>query len=143
MRMTFYLRFAADYKNPIFYLTISTGYLLNEPGNYIFVIKLYGHHIKGSPFKLRCLTSSSSVSDFSKDGVGAKCSSSTSSSPAKSAVRQRAVRRPLSATFLEQRKSVISDAVEDDLVLRVGARGRGNKAAEFTNPHVNACWRMK
>ena len=116
---------------------LSTGYLLNEPGNYTFVIKLYGHHIKGSPFKLRCLSSATSAGDFSKDTNGVKGSSSSSSSPAKSgAVRQRAVRRPLSANFADQRKSLLADAVEDDLVLRVGARGRGNKAAEFSNPQV-------
>jgi tripartite motif-containing protein 2/3 len=98
--------------------TYELGYLVNEPGNYVFIIKLYGHHIKGSPFKVRAL---SVASDPDK--------SSAKSSPIKSAVRQRAVRRPLSANFSDQRKS---NPVEDDLIFKVGTKGR-NKA-EFANP---------
>ena len=100
--------------------TFDVLYTIHKEGPHQLSIKLFGRHVKGSPFKLRVMRESSSSSPKSP----------TSKIP-RSNIKQRAMRRPQSAagSLRVYRKS---NPIEDDLVLIIGQRGR-NKG-EFTNP---------
>ncbi|XP_013772309.2 tripartite motif-containing protein 2-like [Limulus polyphemus] len=96
-------------------------YTVNREGTYKLAIKLFGKHIRGSPFQVKaCVGESSSSSDRP---ISSKI-------PRTIGVRQRATKRPPSypSTISLRRRN----PVEDDLVLKIGTKGRGK--GEFSNP---------
>ena len=106
--------------------TYELVYLLPREDNYSMFIKLFGKHIKGSPFKVKA------VSIGSNDHMEA--SGSISKIPRTAAVKQKGTKRPSSSRSGSNRKS---NLIEDDLLWRVGVKGR-NKG-EFTNPQGLCC----
>ena len=104
-----------DHKNGTYDLT----YAVREPGSYQLHIKIYGQHIKGSPFKVKAYKESSSL-----DGTG------PSRIPKTSAIKQRGTKRPSSSRSHGSTRK--SNPVEDDMLTKIGDKGR-NKG-EFTNP---------
>ncbi len=94
-------------------------YTVPEPGVYQLDIKLFGQHIKGSPFKIK---------GYSESDSSLERSVSTSRLPKTSAVKQRGTKRPSSSVGSNRK----SNPIEDDLLLKIGSKGR-NKG-EFTNP---------
>ena len=103
-----------DHKNG----TYDVNYSVPEVGIYSLSIKLYGQSIKGSPFKIKSYKETDSPDSHS------------SRIPKTMAVKQRGTKRPSSSR--SQGSNRKSNTVEDDLLLRVGEKGRGR--GEFTNP---------
>lgn len=111
-----------DHKNGSYDL----AYCVPKEGVYQLSILLFGQHIKGSPFKIKAFTeeeTSSSDRPISKI-------------PRTTGVRQRATKRTPSAKSAGSCNRH-SNPIEDDLVMRVGCKGR-NKG-EFTNPQGICC----
>lgn len=106
--------------------TYELVYLLPREDNYMMFIKLFGRHIKGSPFKVKAVNSSL---DDHVEGA-----TSSSKIPRTAAVKQKGTKRPSSSRSGSNRKS---NLIEDDLLWRVGVKGR-NKG-EFTNPQGICC----
>lgn len=101
-------------------------YLLPREDNYVMFIKLFGRHIKGSPYKIKAVNV---VVDDHGDTPGAH-----SKIPRTAAIKQKGTKRPSSSKSGSHRKS---NLIEDDLLWRVGVKGR-NKG-EFTNPQGVCC----
>ena len=99
--------------------TFELVYLLPREDNYVMFIKMYGQHIKGSPFKVKAVSKGTDETD----------STGSSSKIPRTVVKQKGTKRPSSSRSGSNRRSNI---VEDDLLWRMGAKGR-NKG-EFTNP---------
>ena len=95
-------------------------YTIPEPGIYQLDIKLFGQHIKGSPYRIKGYSESDSLD---KSGSSTKI-------PKTSAVKQRGTKRPSSSRSVGSNRK--SNPVEDDLLMKIGTKGR-NKG-EFTNP---------
>lgn len=106
--------------------TYELVYLLPREDNYVMFIKLFGRHIKGSPFKVNAMNPS--LENHSE------IAGSTSKIPRTTAVKQKGTKRPSSSRSGSHRKS---NLIEDDLLWRVGVKGR-NKG-EFTNPQGVCC----
>ncbi|XP_045203980.1 tripartite motif-containing protein 2-like isoform X4 [Mercenaria mercenaria] len=106
--------------------TYELVYLLPREDNYMMFIKLFGKHIKGSPFKVKAVNVG--VEDHGE------ASGSHSKIPRTAAVKQKGTKRPSSSRSGSHRKS---NLIEDDLLWRVGVKGR-NKG-EFTNPQGVCC----
>ncbi|XP_023215414.1 tripartite motif-containing protein 2-like isoform X1 [Centruroides sculpturatus] len=101
-------------------------YIVPKEGTYTLIIKLFNQHIKGSPFCIKAYAEEESSS--SDRPVSSKI-------PRTTGVRQRATKRPPSyRSSGSQRRS---NHIEDDLVMRVGIKGRGK--GEFTNPQGACC----
>lgn len=99
--------------------TFELVYLLPREDTYVMFIKLYGQHIKGSPFKVKAVSKTADETD----------STGSSSKIPRTVVKQKGTKRPSSSRSGSNRRSNI---IEDDLLWRVGVKGR-NKG-EFTNP---------
>lgn len=99
--------------------TYELVYLLPREDNYVMFIKLYGQHIKGSPFKVKAVSKTTDETD----------STGSSSKIPRTVVKQKGTKRPSSSRSGSNRRS---NVIEDDLLFRVGVKGR-NKG-EFTNP---------
>lgn len=99
--------------------TFELVYLLPREDHYVMFIKLYGQHIKGSPFKVKAVSKTTDETD----------STGSSSKIPRTVVKQKGTKRPSSSRSGSNRRSNI---IEDDLLWRVGVKGR-NKG-EFTNP---------
>lgn len=99
--------------------TFELVYLLPREDTYVMFIKLYGQHIKGSPFKVKAVFKTADETD----------STGSSSKIPRTVVKQKGTKRPSSSRSGSNRRSNI---IEDDLLWRVGVKGR-NKG-EFTNP---------
>lgn len=106
--------------------TYELVYLLPREDKYVMFIKLFGRHIKGSPFKVSAVNPG--LENHSE------LAGSTSKIPRTAAVKQKGTKRPSSSRSGSHRKS---NLIEDDLVWRVGVKGR-NKG-EFTNPQGVCC----
>ncbi|XP_022258135.1 tripartite motif-containing protein 2-like isoform X2 [Limulus polyphemus] len=101
-------------------------YSISKEGVYKLTIKLFGKHIKGSPFEVKAFVEEESSSSDRP---------TSSKIPRTAGIRQRSSRRPSSRRSSgSQRKNY---PFEDDLVMRVGNRGRGR--GEFTNPQGVCC----
>ncbi|KAJ8271834.1 hypothetical protein COCON_G00106930 [Conger conger] len=96
-------------------------YTVHKEGNFNLALRLYDHHIKGSPFKLKVCKSA----DVSPTSESAK---KRLKSPGSGHVKQKAIKRPASMYSTGKRKE---NPIEDDLIFRIGTKGR-NKG-EFTN----------
>ncbi|XP_013787373.2 tripartite motif-containing protein 2-like [Limulus polyphemus] len=96
-------------------------YTVTREGIYKLSIKLFGKHIKGSPFEIKA---------YIGEGSSSSDRPTSSKIPRTTAVRQRGIKRPPSypSTISMRRRNPI----EDDLILRIGTRGRGK--GEFANP---------
>jgi tripartite motif-containing protein 2/3 len=99
--------------------TYELSYSLSKEGTYKLEVKLYDQHIKGSPFKVKCISGGEEL-----DHLG-----STSKIP-RTAIKQKGSKRPSSSRSHGSNRR--SNPIEDDLLMRVGIKGR-NKG-EFTNP---------
>lgn len=117
-----------DHKNGTYDLI----YTLPKDGVYQLSILLFGQHIKGSPFQLRAIRVQSGNMDLEESSSSDRPNSKTARTVG---VRQRATRRTPSAKSAGSNRR--SNPIEDDLVLRVGNKGR-NKG-EFTNPQGVCC----
>lgn len=110
-----------DHKNGSYDLI----YTVPKEGAYQLGIRLFDQHIKGSPFRVKAyLEEESSSSDRPVSKI-----------PRTVGVRQHATKRTPSAKSGGSNRR--SNPIEDDLVLRVGMKGR-NKG-EFTNPQGVCC----
>jgi len=101
--------------------TYELKYSLPMEGQYELSIKLFGHHISGSPFKV------AAVADTSEAYERPHPRSQRSST-----VRHRSAKRPSSSRSFVDSACSRNNPIEDDLVLKVGNRGRNR--GEFTNP---------
>ncbi|XP_002735026.1 tripartite motif-containing protein 2-like [Saccoglossus kowalevskii] len=110
----------ADNKNG----TYDIGYSLEYEGEHALTIKLFEEHIKGSPYRVKGMKEIVSPTRPSSSKV------------TKTNVKQKATKRPPS-TISSKSRSARSNPIEDDLLLRIGMKGR-NKA-EFMNPQCVAC----
>lgn len=99
--------------------TYEVTYTVEKAGTYSLEIKLYGHHIKGSPFKFKAINAGEEVDHFNNSKI-----------PRTLNVKQKGTKRPPSSRSHGSNRR--SNAIEDDLVIRVGEKGR-NKG-EFSNP---------
>uniref|UniRef100_W5LQP7 Tripartite motif-containing protein 2 n=1 Tax=Astyanax mexicanus TaxID=7994 RepID=W5LQP7_ASTMX len=106
-----------DHKNG----TYEFLYTLPREGRFTLSLRLYGHHIRGSPFSIRA----NKPVDPLANADGAK---KRLKSPGSGHVKQRAIKRPASMYSSGRRKE---NPIEDDLMFRIGTKGR-NKG-EFTN----------
>ena len=115
----------SDNRNGTYDLT----YSVRDPGTYKLDIRLYGHSIKGSPFRIKT---------YSENGSLDHSSSASSSKIPKTAsgVKQRGTKRP-SSSRSRGSNNRRSNPMEDDLLIRVGFKGRGK--GEFTNPQGISC----
>ncbi|XP_036407130.1 tripartite motif-containing protein 2-like isoform X1 [Megalops cyprinoides] len=96
-------------------------YTVQKEGNFTLSLRLYDHHIKGSPFKLRVTKSTEALP--TSDGVKKRVKS-----PGSGRIKQKGVKRTASMFSTAKRKE---NPIEDDLICRIGTKGR-NKG-EFTN----------
>ncbi|KAK2165942.1 hypothetical protein LSH36_44g11016 [Paralvinella palmiformis] len=110
-----YIPEVVDHKNG----TYDLSYVVQEPGTYQLQIKLYGLHIKGSPFRVKAYKETDSLER-----------SAPSKIPKTSAVKQRGTKRPSSSRSHGSNRR--SNPIEDDMLMKIGDKGR-NKG-EFTNP---------
>lgn len=99
--------------------TYEVTYTVEKAGTYSLEIKLYGHHIKGSPFKFKAINAGEEADHFNNSKI-----------PRTLNVKQKGTKRPPSSRSHGSNRR--SNAIEDDLVIRVGEKGR-NKG-EFSNP---------
>uniref|UniRef100_T1JNP3 RING-type domain-containing protein n=1 Tax=Strigamia maritima TaxID=126957 RepID=T1JNP3_STRMM len=110
-----------DHRNGSYDLT----YTIPKEGLYQLSIRLFDQHVKGSPFRIKAiLEEESSSSDRPSSKI-----------PRTTGVRQHATKRTPSAKSGGSNRR--SNPIEDDLLLRVGFKGR-NKG-EFTNPQGVCC----
>ena len=109
--------------------TYDLTYTVADPGTYKLDIKLYGQHIKGSPFRMKAYTESDSLERHS----------TSSKIPKTTTVKQRGTKRPSSSRSHGSNRK--SNPIEDDLLMRIGVKGR-NKG-EFTNPQGVCCYNGK
>lgn len=110
-----------DHKNGSYDLI----YTIPKEGIYQLGIRLFDQHIKGSPFRVKAyIEEESSSSDRPVSKI-----------PRTMGVRQHATKRTPSAKSGGSNRR--SNPIEDDLVMRVGTKGR-NKG-EFTNPQGVCC----
>ena len=100
--------------------TYDLVYTVPEPGMYQLDVKLFGQHIKGSPFRVKGYSESDSL----------ERTGSTTKIPKTSAVKQRGTKRPSSSRSVGSNRK--SNPIEDDLLQKIGTKGR-NKG-EFVNP---------
>ncbi|XP_013412483.1 tripartite motif-containing protein 2-like isoform X3 [Lingula anatina] len=98
--------------------TYDLTYIVPSDGSYQLEIRLYGQQIKGSPF---------SVQAYPPPASGER-PLSASKIPKTLAVKQKGTKRPPSSKSSNRR----SNPIDDDLILRVGAKGRNR--GEFSNP---------
>ncbi|XP_021344627.1 tripartite motif-containing protein 2-like isoform X1 [Mizuhopecten yessoensis] len=96
------------------------SYTVKKEAAYELDVKLYGQHIRGSPFKIRAL----SGVDEGSDHLG------NSSKIPRTVVKQKGTKRLSSSRSHGSNRR--SNPIEDDLLMRIGTKGR-NKG-EFTNP---------
>ncbi|XP_030837060.1 tripartite motif-containing protein 2 isoform X1 [Strongylocentrotus purpuratus] len=101
--------------------TYDVIFTVQKEGSHSLVIKLFDEHIRGSPFKLKGCKDDGSTTPKSPSGK----------IPVRTSVRQKATRRPASASG-NIRTFRSNNPIEDDLILTIGTHGR-NKG-EFTNP---------
>ncbi|XP_022243713.1 tripartite motif-containing protein 2-like isoform X1 [Limulus polyphemus] len=101
-------------------------YSISKEGVYKLTIKLFGKHIKGSPFEVKAFVEEESSSSDRP---------TSSKIPRTTGVRQRNSRR--SSTNISSESQRKNNLFDDDLVMRVGNRGRGK--GEFTNPQGVCC----
>ncbi|UYV83691.1 TRIM2 [Cordylochernes scorpioides] len=101
-------------------------YTVPKEGMYSLTVKLFGQHIKGSPFVIKAFTEEESSSSDRP---------TSSKIPRTTGVRQRASKRPPS--YRSNGSLRKSNHIEDDLVLKVGIKGRAK--GEFTNPQGVCC----
>ncbi|KAK7485598.1 hypothetical protein BaRGS_00023173 [Batillaria attramentaria] len=101
--------------------TYDITYTLKQEGRHRLEVKLMDQHIKGSPFKVKCVVG----------GDDADTLSGSSKIPRTTAVKQKGTKRP-SSSRSHGSTNRRSNPIEDDLLLKVGTKGR-NKG-EFTNP---------
>ncbi len=99
--------------------TYDVIYTARHVGIYKLRIYLYGQPIKGSPFRIKAYKDQESL----EKSVQSKSQKSV-------ALSQRGTKRPSSSR--SHGSSRKSNPVEDDLVVRIGSKGRGK--GEFTNP---------
>ena len=105
--------------------TYDLSYELSEPGTYSLDVRLFDQPIRGSPFKVKARPESESMDQV--NGL--------SKIPKTSAVKQKGTKRTASSrSYGSNRKS---NPVEDDLLVRVGSKGRTK--GEFTNPQGICC----
>ncbi|XP_061183573.1 tripartite motif-containing protein 2-like isoform X1 [Saccostrea echinata] len=107
--------FVMDKQNGSYEVT----YTVEKVGTYSLAIKLYGHHIKGSPFKVKAILAGEEMDHFNSSKI-----------PRTLNVKQKGTKRPPSSRSHGSNRR--SNAIEDDLIMRIGEKGR-NKG-EFTNP---------
>ncbi|XP_076046814.1 tripartite motif-containing protein 2-like isoform X2 [Oratosquilla oratoria] len=111
--------------------TYELAFTLPCEGMYHINILLYGTHIKGSPFKVVAVMEEDSASSdrgVPNPKLGRQTSHSTQITT-RTSKASRASRRPLSHRSSCSRRT---NPIEDDLVLKVGRRGRNR--GEFVNP---------
>ena len=101
--------------------TYDVIFSVSKEGSHSLSIKLFDEHIRGSPFKLKGCKDDSATTPKSPSGK----------IPVRTSVRQKATRRPQSASG-NMRTFRSNNPIEDDLMLTIGTHGR-NKG-EFTNP---------
>ena len=104
-----------DHKNGSY----DVNYTVPEVGQYQLSINLYGQPIKGSPFKIKSYGESDNA-----DAQSARLVRSSA------AAKQRGTKRTSSTRSAGSARK--SNTIEDDLLLRVGEKGRNR--GEFTNP---------
>jgi tripartite motif-containing protein 2/3 len=126
--------------------TYELTYVAPVEGQYELAVKMFGQHIKGSPFKI---TASTPPPDENNSVMSRKTSaavSRTAGSVAAAQQRQRSKshfhgQRPpplpsgwagAAARSANESQCSRNNPIEDDLVLKIGGRGRGK--GEFTNP---------
>ena len=97
-----------DHKNG----TYEFLYTLPCEGRFTLSLRLYGHHIRGSPFSIRA----TKPVDPSANADGAK---KRLKSPGSGHVKQRAIKRPASMYSSGRRKE---NPIEDDLMFRIGTQ---------------------
>ncbi|XP_076070313.1 tripartite motif-containing protein 2-like isoform X2 [Mytilus galloprovincialis] len=100
--------------------TYELSYSLSKEGTYKLEVKLYDQHVKGSPFKVKCIPGGEELDHFG----------GSSKIPRTVNVKQKGTKRPSSSRSHGSNRR--SNPIEDDLLMRVGTKGR-NKG-EFTNP---------
>lgn len=90
--------------------TYSILYTLSNEGQYMLALRLYGQHIRGSPFSIRVIkhTQESENSKGAKSGL---------KSPGSSHITQRALKWPGSMYSSGRGKG---NGIKDDLILRIG-----------------------
>ncbi|XP_012944809.1 tripartite motif-containing protein 2 [Aplysia californica] len=103
-----------DHQNGTYDLTFT----VSSPGVYYLTVTLFDQHVRGSPYKIR-------AADHSELNGG------TARVPRTMAVKQKGVKRP-SSSRSQGSSNRRTNRIEDDLLMRVGVRGR-NKG-EFSNP---------
>ncbi|XP_055927492.1 tripartite motif-containing protein 2-like isoform X2 [Argiope bruennichi] len=103
-------------------------YTVPKEGTYHLSIKFLGQHISGSPFVVKSYIEEESSS--SDRPVSSKI-------PRTTGVRQRTSKS--SSSNRSSGSRLRSNAIEDDLILKVGNRGRGR--GEFSNPQGVCCTR--
>jgi len=122
--------------------TYELAYSLPVEGTYELAIKLFGQHVEGSPFQISAVappaptptpssafSSSSSLRRPTSFAMGAKKQRSKSHlHPMQHQNHRPPSRRSIGWDSICSR----NNPIEDDLLLQIGARGRGK--AEFTNP---------
>lgn len=101
-------------------------YTVPKEGNYTLAVKLFGYHIKGSPF---------SIKSFGEEESSSSDRPLSSKIPRTTGVRQRSSKRPPSYRSLGSLRR--SNPIEDDLVMRIGTKGKAK--GEFTNPQGVCC----
>ncbi|KAJ8297510.1 hypothetical protein KUTeg_024041 [Tegillarca granosa] len=99
--------------------TYEISFVIQSEGKYDLDIRLYGMHIKGAPFKIKAVPGGEELDHFG-----------TSSKIPRTVIKQKGTKRPPSSRSHGSNRR--SNPIEDDLLLRVGVKGR-NKG-EFTNP---------
>ncbi|XP_070554155.1 tripartite motif-containing protein 2-like [Ptychodera flava] len=104
--------------------TYDLSYVTEYEGEHSLTIKLFEEHIKGSPFKVKGMKEITSPTRPSSSKIP------------KANVKQKATKRPPS-TISSKSRSARMNPIEDDLLLRIGTKGR-NKA-EFMNPQDVGC----
>lgn len=114
--------------------TYDLSYIVRQPGTFHLDIKLHGHQVRGSPFRIRAhheTNEKSSRPRLKSDGRFESSPSLGGSSSAGGSGSRGTKNQSSSRSQGSQRKGT---PVEDDLILRVGTQGR-NKG-EFLNPQV-------
>jgi len=114
--------------------TYDLSFIVRQPGTFLLEIKLRGHQVRGSPFRIRAHHETTSRSSRPRPKSDGRFESSPSIGGSSSAggSGSRGTKNPSSShSQCSQRRGT---PVEDDLMLRVGTQGR-NKG-EFLNPQV-------
>ena len=104
--------------------TYDLSYTVSDPGTYQLDIRLYEKPIKGSPFRLKAYKETDSLERPGSSKI-----------PKTTAVKQRGTKRPSSSRSHGSNRK--SNPIEDDLLKRIGVKGRYK--GEFTNPQGVVC----